>query len=104
MVTRIDDNGKIFTDRVRKDRIAAIVQTATHRVRGYIFCDREMRLKDQLNASQEAFIAVADAEVLCSDDKVIHRTPFLTINKRHIVWLMPVDPADGAEAGEGVLS
>jgi hypothetical protein len=50
MVTRIDDNGKVFTDRVTKDRVQAIVQTATHRVRGFVFCDRELRLKDELNA------------------------------------------------------
>jgi hypothetical protein len=24
-------------------------------------------------------------------DKVIQHTPFLTINKRHIVWLMPIE-------------
>jgi hypothetical protein len=93
MVTRIDDNGKVFTDRVTKDRVAAIVQTATHRVRGFVFCDRELRLKDELNASQEQFIAMADAEVL-EGDQVLQRTPFLTINKRHIVWLMPIESAD----------
>jgi hypothetical protein len=93
MVTRIDDNGKVFTDRVTKDRVQAIVQTATHRVRGFVFCDRELRLKDELNASQEQFIAVADAEVL-EGDKVIQHTPFLTINKRHIVWLMPIESAN----------
>ncbi len=94
MVTRIDDNGKVFTDRVTKDRVAAIVQTATHRVRGFVFCDRELRLKDELNASQEQFIAMAEAEVLGADDNVIQRTPFLTINKRHIVWLMPIETAN----------
>jgi len=94
MVTRVDDNGKVFTDRVTKDRVAAIVQTATHRVRGFVFCDRELRLKDELNASQEQFIAMADAEVLGADEKVIQRTPFLTINKQHIVWLMPVESAN----------
>jgi hypothetical protein len=97
MVTRIDDNGKVFTDRVTKDRVGAIVQTATHRVRGFVFCDRELRLKDELNASQEQFIAVADAEVL-EGDTVIQRTPFLTINKRHIVWLMPIDSANTINA------
>jgi hypothetical protein len=93
MITRVDDNGKVFTDRVTKDRVAAMVQTATHRVRGFVFCDRELRLKDELNASQEQFIAMADAEVL-EGETVIQRTPFLTINKRHIVWLMPIDSAN----------
>ena len=95
MVTRIDDNGKVFTDRVTKDRVAAVVQTVTHRVRGFIFCDPELRMKDELNGSQEQFIAMADAEVLAADDdQVIQRTPFLTINKRHIVWLLPTGPAN----------
>src|SRR4051812_36095734 len=92
MVTRIDDNGKVFTDRVAKVRVAAILQTATHRVRGFVFCDPELRLKDELNASQEQFIAMSDAEVI-EGDRVIQQTPFLTINKRHIIWLMPVEPA-----------
>jgi hypothetical protein len=98
MVTRVDDNGKTFTDRVRKERIAAIVQTATHRVRGFVFCDQDLRLKDELNASQESFIAVADAEVLAADDSVLQRTPFLTINKQHIVWLMPISSTDPSKA------
>src|SRR4051812_48682863 len=98
MVTRIDDNGKTFTDRVRKERIAALVQTATHQVRGIVFCDAELRLKDELNGSQEHFIAMADAEILSSDGKVLQRTPFLTLNKQHIVWLMPIEPADGSKA------
>jgi hypothetical protein len=101
MVTRIDDNGKRFTDRVPKERIAAILQTATHRVRGYVFCDPEMRLKDELNASsQEQFIAVADAEILSDNEQVIQRTPFLTINKQHVVWLLPLN-SKAESNGEG---
>ena len=37
---------------------------------------------------------MAEAEVLGADDNVIQRTPFLTINKRHIVWLMPIETAN----------
>lgn len=91
MATRIDHNGKMYTDHVRKQKVAAVVQTTTHRMRGYVFCAPDERLKDQLNGDGEQFIAIADAEVLNANDQVIHRVEFLTLNKQHIVWLLPVD-------------
>jgi hypothetical protein len=95
MATRIDHNGKTFTDVVRKEKVPAVVQTTTQRLRGYVFCDPEERLKDQLNGEGEQFIAIADAEVLDDADQVMHRVEFLTVNKQHIVWLLPVDVPHG---------
>src|SRR5436305_10389627 len=85
MATRIDHNGKTFTDVVRKQKVAAVVQTTTNRLRGYVFCEPDQRLKYQLNADGEQFIAIADAEVLNDVDEVTHRVEFLTLNKHHIV-------------------
>jgi hypothetical protein len=91
LVTRVDHNGKVFTDQVRKQKVASIVQTTTSRIRGVLFYDYEGRLKDNLNDRSEDFIAVAEAEFLSNDGQVIGRTDFIAVNKRHIEWVMPAD-------------
>ena len=91
MVTRVDHNGKVFTDQVRKQKIASIVQTTTSRIRGILFHDYEGRLKDNLNDRSEDFLAVADAEFLSPAGEVIGRTEFIAVNKRHIEWVMPAE-------------
>src|SRR5262245_27915785 len=88
LVTRIDHNGKVFTDQVRKQKIASIIQTGSARIRGVLFHDYDGRLKDNLNDRSEEFIAVADADFLDESGKVIGQTPFIAVNKRHIEWVM----------------
>ena len=96
MVTRVDHNGKIFTDQVRKQKVASIIQTTTCRLRGVLFYDADGRLKDDLNASAERFIAVADAEFLGKGDEVVGRTSFIVVNKDHVEWVMPADAVEKA--------
>ena len=96
MALRIDENGKVFTDRVRKEKVACIIQTATHRIRGQVFRDPTSRIKDDWNDPHEAFIAVADAEVLNAAGKVQDRSGFMMINKQHVVWMLPAEQ-DGSE-------
>ena len=98
MVTRVDHNGKVFSDQVRKQKVASIIQTTNHRIRGLLFYDPDGRLKDDLNEQAEAFIAVTDAEFLADDGAVLQRTNFLVVNKRHVQWVMPADAADAAAA------
>ena len=98
MVTRVDHNGKVFSDQVRKQKVASILQVHGQRIRGLLFFDPDGRLKDDLNSSNEAFIAVTDAEFLAEDGAVLQRTKFLTVNKNHIDWIMPAEDADAAAA------
>lgn len=91
MVTRIDHNGKVFTDQVRKQKVASIIQTRTSRIRGVLFYDVDSRLKDNLNDRSEDFIAIADAEFLSNSGEVIGKSEFLAVNKSHIEWVMPAD-------------
>ena len=91
MVTRVDHNGKIFTDQVRKQKVASIIQTTTSRIRGVVFYEVDGRLKDNLNDRSEDFMAVAEAEFLDAAGAVIGRTAFICVNKRHIEWVMPAD-------------
>src|SRR4029079_1163746 len=89
LVTRIDHNGKMFTDKVRKRKAISVIQTATHRIRGVIFHDSDSRLRDDLNNTSEAFIAITDAEIVSDAGQVAQRVPFIALNKSHIVWVIP---------------
>ena len=94
LVTRVDHNGKVFTDQVRKQKVATIIQTETHRIRGVLFHDSDGRLKDDLN-SPENFVALTDAEFLAPDGNVLERAEFLALSKKHIVWVMPEHSTEG---------
>ncbi len=93
---RVDPNGKIFTDRVRKETVACVIQTVGNRLRGHIFHRAENRVIDDFNNSTEAFIAVTDVEILDASDAVIARSEFLLLNKSHVIWILPAN----AEAGD----
>src|SRR4051812_22621157 len=91
MAVRIDSNGKVFTDQVRKHKVGCVVQTITQRIRGHMFKDPEARTKDDLNVASESFIAITDAEILDAHDQVMQTAPFLIVNKQHVVWVLPDD-------------
>ena len=93
MVTRIDHNGKMFTDQVRKAKVASIIQTTTTRMRGVVFHDHDARLKDNLNDRSEDFIALANVDFLTPAGEIIGHTDFIAVNKHHIEWVMPADDA-----------
>jgi hypothetical protein len=90
MVRRVDSNGKVFTDRVRKERVACIIQTVQQRIRGEAFRSADNRIMDDLNG-QEKFIALTHAEVLGPADEVLARAQFMLVNKNHVVWVLPAD-------------
>src|SRR4051812_46263835 len=86
MDVRVDYKGKVFTDHVRKQQVACVIQTISgQRVRGSVFFNPDERMKDNLNAANEQFIAVTDAEILSAEGLVIERTGFLAVNKQHVV-------------------
>jgi hypothetical protein len=95
LVTRVDHKGKIFSDQVQKQKVVSIVQTDSGRIRGVLFQDPDIRLKDNLNDRSEDFIAMEDVELLSPQGAVIDRCPFMAINKRHIAWVMPATSEDG---------
>jgi hypothetical protein len=84
----------MFTDQVRKTKVASIIQTTTTRLRGVLFHDQDGRLKDSLNDPAEDFIAIADVDFLSADGMVIGHTEFIAVNKRHIEFVMPADAGD----------
>lgn len=101
MSVRIDHNGKVYTDVVNKQPAPVVIQTVSHAIRGQIFLRPGQRVRDVLNDAAEPFLAVTAAEVMSADGQRLHAAPFLTVNKQHIVWLLPQAdlPANPAEPG-----
>ena len=97
MSVRIDAKGKTYTDVVRKDEIAVLIQTTTNLVHGQIYLRPGLRLKDELNGTAENFLAVTDAEVYNANGQVLVRSEFLTLNKVHIIWIRPDEETEDAQ-------
>lgn len=100
MNIRYDEKGKFFTDIVSKDAVQVIIQTQTHRVEGKLYIRPGERLKDEIN-NCEQFIAITDATIYSvvangAANELLYRCNFLTVNRDHIVWLIP-----GEELKEG---
>jgi len=88
MTFEYDEKGKLFTDVVTKVAIPATIQTTTHLIHGLLHVRRDQRIKDELD-SNESFLALTDASVIGPDGQTIYQTPFLAIQRAHIVWVLP---------------
>jgi len=99
MSFRVDAKGKIFTDIIRKKEVVVWIQTLTGVIHGCIYVRPDQRVKDELN-SEEQFIAVTDAEIYAPNGEVRYRSQFISLNKAHVVWVLPDEqPSPGpAEA------
>jgi hypothetical protein len=88
---RIDENGKIFTERVRKTRVEVRIVTVQGDVHGYIHLVGDQRVRDLLNDGSEQFIAVTDVSMKIHGTLERVATDFIALNKRHIVSVVPMD-------------
>ncbi|HEX9386185.1 MAG TPA: hypothetical protein VF918_07690 [Anaerolineales bacterium] len=93
MTFEYDEKGKIFTDIVSKISVLATIQTTTHLMRGHVHVRRDQRIKDELDAN-ESFLAVTDVSVLGADGQTLFQTPFLAVQRSHIIWVMPEQKQD----------
>ena len=101
---RVDDKGKIFTQRVRTQDVEVNIITVTGRLHGFIHVAPGNRLKDQLNTRDEQFLAVTNATSRNHDEKDGVHIDFIAINKQHIVSVAPIDEARTTGALEGYYS
>ena len=90
MSIEYDEKGKFYTDVVSKVQVPVIIQTTDHLIRGLVHVRKGERLKDELE-SPGNFTAVTNATVFGDDDKVLFSGPFIAVQKRQIVWILPVD-------------
>jgi hypothetical protein len=95
MTFEYDEKGKIFTSIVSKTAILATIQTTTHLLRGHLHVRRDQRIKDELDVN-ESFLALTDVSILGPDGQPLFQTPFLAVQRSHIIWVMP-EQNDGEE-------
>lgn len=95
MSIEFDTKGKYYTDVVRKLPVAAVIQTATQLIRGFVHVKDGERLKNELERD-EKFLAVTDASVFAADGTVIFTAAFMAVQRDQIVWIMPA-PGDKTE-------
>lgn len=96
MSVQFTDKGKFFTDIVFKDKLTATIQTARCRIHGTVYLHRETRLIDELNVADQ-FLAITDAVVLNDNGEVLYKSEFITVNRDHIIWLLPYEEEAGTE-------
>jgi hypothetical protein len=90
MTIEYDEKGKFYTDVVKKMPVPVTIQTATHLMHGLIHVRDGERLKNELERN-EMFLAVTNAVIYGSEDKILYTVPFLAVQRAQIVWIMPVD-------------
>ncbi|MBI3740888.1 MAG: hypothetical protein HY257_03910 [Chloroflexi bacterium] len=87
--TRVDLKGKIYTEHITKRDVRVIAATTHNIIQGNLHLSLDHRLIDEMNTA-ERFIAVTDAEVFDLAGKTrLYRAEFLTLNKEHVVWILP---------------
>ena len=80
--------GKIFTQVASKDPIPATIQLLTQRISGNIHIRRGERLIEELKSTGQ-FIAITEAKVYGARGTLIFQSKFMTVNRDHILWIMP---------------
>ena len=90
MTIEYDEKGKFYTDIVKKLPVPVVIQTVTHLVRGLVHVREGERLKNELERP-EIFLAVTNAAVYNTDDKVLFSVPFMAVQRAQIIWILPVD-------------
>ena len=83
-----DEKGKLFTEVIGKRVVPVIIQTLQHIIKGEIYVHPDDRLIDELK-HPEQFLAVTSAVVFSQAGEEMYRANFFSINKDHIVWVMP---------------
>jgi len=100
MTLHYDDKGKFYTEYISKNAVLAVIQTLTHRITGKIFIRVGERLSDELNQSDQ-FLAVTEATIFDDQDEVSYKGDFITVNRDHIIWIMPEElPAQAQKEQE----
>ncbi|MCP4403454.1 MAG: hypothetical protein GY801_39870 [bacterium] len=79
------------------DKTEVIICTKTFRIYGKISLVPGARLTDYIVEANQ-FIAVTDVEMKDAQGNLILHTPFLDINRDHIVVILPADFAKVADA------
>lgn len=100
MSIEYDEKGKFYTDVVTKVAIPAMIQTATHFIRGFVHIRQGERIKDELERD-ERFLAVTQASIQDSaNGSVLFKTSFIAVQRDQIIWITPVENMEQKEGME----
>lgn len=97
---QFDEKGKFFTDIVTKEPVSAMIQTITHTIEGNVFVRKGERLIDELGTCDQ-FLAVTDAVVRDHAGEMLYSSDFLTVNRDHVVWILPKEEMRRTAGGGG---
>lgn len=107
MEIRIDENGKYFTPHVSKEPVAAVIHTGEQLIVGSVHLQLDRRLKDELNAAGERFLAITDARVYTKGaERLLYTSALVLVGYNHIVAVSPLDAlgtADGVVVAQELL-
>jgi len=99
-MNRVDQKGKMFTERVRKAGVRVLISTVQGPVEGNVYLAPGQRVKDLLNSNVEDFLAVTEATVEWDGQSGPAGAEFIALNKRHIIWVVPLEQAEYAAEEE----
>ena len=99
-MSRVDQKGKLYTERVRKAEVRVLISTVQGVVEGTVYLAPGERVKDLLNSGDEQFLAVTEATVEWHTGPEPAQAGFIALNKRHIVWVVPLEHAEYAPEEE----
>jgi hypothetical protein len=90
-MNRVDEHGKIFTERVRKSQVEVRIMTSQGEIHGNIHVTPEQRVKDLLNNTSEQFLAVTDATITVQGSLESRHIEFIALNKRYVMSVIPTN-------------
>jgi hypothetical protein len=91
MSERVDEKGKVFTERVRKASVEVKILTTQGYVHGHVHLMPDQRVRDLLNSREEQFLAVTDAALQAYGADNIEQVGFIALNKQYVISVEPVD-------------
>lgn len=93
-MTRYETFGKYFTEVVSKTPMRVVIQTLDNRIHGTIHLHPANRLSDEIN-EEALFLPVTEASVSQAEEVI--ETGFISVNKQHILWIIPKEDMQGGD-------
>jgi len=92
----VDERGKFFTEKIRKQSVEVLVTTVHGQVRGHVYVLAGQRVKDLLNNGNEEFMALTNVSYTAHDGTHIQEVGFMALNKRHVISVIPINEPPAA--------
>src|SRR5205814_8812256 len=90
-MNRVDEKGKLFTERVHKARVEVRIITLQGEVHGFLHLMPDQRVRDLLNNTAEQFLAVTDATLRGQGGLESQHIDLRALNKQCLVSAIPID-------------